>query len=75
VIGAPAKQPLNQLLSGILGARSAIIHRTVRSATGLSGETAEQQLSARQRSPTAMNSACQKSEGTGLSRVAPDYPV
>jgi hypothetical protein len=61
-------------------ARSAIIHRTVQCATGLSGEPAKQRLFARQRSTDRMNSAAQKSEqrsqmGTGLSGVAPDCPV
>jgi hypothetical protein len=54
-------------------ARCTIIHRTVRCATGLSGEPAEQRLLARQRSSTAMNNACQKSEQQ--SHRAPDCPV
>jgi hypothetical protein len=54
-------------------ARSTIIHRTVRCATELSGEPAEQRLPTSQRSPTAVNSACQKSERR--SQRAPDCPV
>jgi hypothetical protein len=64
---------MNQPLSGIPGARSAIIHRTVRCATGLSGEPAEQRLSTCQRMSAAMNSACQKSKRR--SQRALDCPV
>jgi hypothetical protein len=53
--------------------RSAIIHRTIRCATRLSGEPVEQRLPARQWSPAAVNSACQKSEHR--SQRTPDYPV
>jgi hypothetical protein len=61
----------------------AIIHRTVRCTTRLSSEPAEQRLSA----PTVDSAKCTvgysaaaevratKSEGTGLSGVAPDCPV
>jgi hypothetical protein len=45
--------------------------RTVWCATELSGEPAEQRLPTRQRSPTTVNSACQKSEH--ISQRAPDY--
>jgi hypothetical protein len=54
-------------------ARSTIIHRTVRCATKLSDEPAEQRLPACQRSPARMNSASQKSERR--SQRAPDCPV
>jgi hypothetical protein len=48
--GAPASRPPNQPLSGNSRAASAIIHRPVWCATGLSGEPAEQRLPARKRS-------------------------
>jgi hypothetical protein len=67
--------PLNQPLSGNSRAASAIIHRTVRCATGLSGEPAEQRLYAQQRPPATMNSGSKKSERNGLSGAAPDCPV
>jgi hypothetical protein len=59
-------------------ARSAIIHRIVRCATGLSGEPAEQRLSAPTvdsakatvRNSAAIESEAKKSEGTGLSGAA-----
>jgi hypothetical protein len=71
----------NQPLSGISAAPYAIIHRTVRCGTELSGEPAEQQLHAWQRSSDMMNSydqcrgtaaeaRAQKSEVTGLSGAA-----
>jgi hypothetical protein len=68
---------------GKMEARSAIIHRTFRCATGLSGELAQQRLSAPtvdSTKGTVLNSAtteseAQKSEGTGQSSAAPDYPV
>jgi hypothetical protein len=44
VSGAPGNQTPNCSPSGILGSRSAIIHRTVRCNTGLSGVPAEQRL-------------------------------
>jgi hypothetical protein len=50
LFGAPGQQPANQPLSGFFWACSTIIHWTVRCATGLSGELAEQQLPVRQRS-------------------------
>jgi hypothetical protein len=67
--GAPSNQPL----SGNSKAVSTIIHRTVWYATRLFGEPAEQRLSARQRSPAAVNSACQKTERR--SQKASDCPV
>jgi hypothetical protein len=78
-----ARYPANQPLSGFFWARSTIIHRIVRCATGLFGESAEQRLPARQRSTAQMNSGdqcrvevrVQMSEVTGLSGVAPDCPV
>jgi hypothetical protein len=54
-------------------ARSTIIHRAVRCATGLSGKPAEQRLLARQRLPSQRNNACQKSERR--SQRAPNCPV
>jgi hypothetical protein len=64
-------------------AASAIFHQTGRCATRLSGEPAEQRLTGangRLQKRSAVNSAsaevrAQKSEGTGLSGVAPDCPV
>jgi hypothetical protein len=71
-------------------AHSAIIHRTVRCATGLSDEPAEQRLPTHQRSTVQSYNAkqcrvrSQSTEvrghrtvrcGTGLSDVAPDCPV
>jgi hypothetical protein len=64
-------------------ARSTIIRRTVRCATGLSGVPAEQQLSAPTVDSAQMNSMLQcraevraaKLEGIGLSGVAPDCPM
>jgi hypothetical protein len=69
---------MNQPLSGIQWACSAIIHRTVRCAPDMSGEPAEQRLPAHQRSTANMNSDEQcrtevratKSEVTGLSDAA-----
>jgi hypothetical protein len=59
---------------------SAIIHRTVWCATGLSGAPAEQRLSARNGRLYKVNSAnsdvrAEGQWGTGLSGVTPDYPV
>jgi hypothetical protein len=51
-----ARTDSNQPLSGIQQACSAIIHRTLRCGTGLSGEPAEQRLPACQRSTAQMNS-------------------
>jgi hypothetical protein len=64
-------------------ARSAIIHRTVRCATGLSSEPAEQRLTSangRLQKTLCVNSAnvevrVQKLEGIGMSGVTPDCPV
>jgi hypothetical protein len=64
-------RPPNPPLSGILQARSTIIYRTVRCATGLSGEPAEQRLTganSRLQKCSAVNSAstevkAQMSEG------------
>jgi hypothetical protein len=44
VSGAPGNSTPNYSLSGILGSRSTIIHRTVQCSTGLSGVPAEQWL-------------------------------
>jgi hypothetical protein len=73
VSGAP--EPYNSEPATLrnLRARSTIIHRTVRCATELSGELAEQRLPARQRSSARMNSASQKSERR--SQRAPDCPM
>jgi hypothetical protein len=68
---------------GNLETRSAIIHRTVWCATGLSSEPAKQRLSTptvNSANATVRNSAksevrAQKSERTELSGVAPDGPV
>jgi hypothetical protein len=46
VSGAPGSSTPNYSASGIRGGRSAIIHRTVRCSTGLSGVPAEQRSSA-----------------------------
>jgi hypothetical protein len=58
-----ASQQMNRPLLGILQARSIIIHRTVRCATGLSGEPTEQWLPARQRLFRQMNSAATEVRG------------
>jgi hypothetical protein len=58
-----ARRPTNPPLSGILQARSTIIYRTVRCATGLSGEPAEQRLTGangRLQKRSAVNSASTK---------------
>jgi hypothetical protein len=63
--GAPASAPSNQPLSGNSRAVSAIIHRTVLCATGLSDEPAEQQLTAptvNSAKATERNSATTESE-------------
>ena len=81
--GAPGQAAANQPLLGFCWTCSTIIHRTIRCATGLSGEPAEQWLPVRQRSTAQRNSAeqcrdrvrAQKSEVTGLSGVEPDCPV
>jgi hypothetical protein len=77
------RQPTNQPLSGFGQARSTIIHRTVRCATGLLvSQQSNGSLRANGRlcRATILNSIvvdvrAQKSEGTGLSGVAPDCPV
>jgi hypothetical protein len=74
---------MNQPLSGIHQARSAIIHRNVRCAPDMSGEPSEQRslrVNGRLQKGTMMNSATQKSErrsqrSPDMSRVAPDRPV
>jgi hypothetical protein len=78
--GAPGPTESNKPHSGIPGAPFAIIHRTVRYATGLSGERAEQRLPMSQRSTAQMNSGeqCRAKVrghwtvwcGTGLSGAA-----
>jgi hypothetical protein len=67
-----ARRPANQPLSGFFWARSTIIHRTARCATGLSGEPAEQRLSARQQPTAQMNSSEQCRD---RSQRSPDCPV
>jgi hypothetical protein len=52
--GAPGQAPFKQATLGNSEARSAIIHRNVRCATGLSDEPVEQRLPAHQR-PTAQS--------------------
>jgi hypothetical protein len=73
--GARCTRPYNSKPATLENSRahSTIIHRTVRCATGLSDEPAEQRLPARQWSPARMNSASQKSERR--SQRAPDCPV
>jgi hypothetical protein len=77
---------LKLLSFGFSRRSSAIIHRTVQCATGLSGAPAGQRLSARNGRLCKVNSANQMSEhrskghrtircSTGLSGVAPDCPV
>jgi hypothetical protein len=94
--GAPDCSMCHRTVSGALGrtnsepatlgnsrARSAIIHQTVRCATGLSGEPVEQRLPAPMidsakaivSNSTAAEVRAAKPEGTGLSGVALDYPV
>ena len=69
-----ARAQSNQPLSGIPGTPSAIIHRTVRCATGLSGEPAEQRSTLQSKQcKSDVRAAGQR--GTGLSGVAPDCPV
>jgi hypothetical protein len=83
VPGVPGSYRVKPATLEKMEARSAIIHRIVRCATRLSGELAEQRLSA----PTvdsakaivhnsaATESEAKKSEGTRLYGVAPDCPV
>jgi hypothetical protein len=74
---------LKLLSFGISGRSSAIIHRTVRCATGLSGAPAEQRLlratvdsdSEQYRIVNAADVRAVGQRGTGLSVVAPDCPV
>jgi hypothetical protein len=73
VSGAPGPYDSKPTTLGNSRARSTIIHRTVRCATELYCEPAEQRLPVRQRSPAAVNSACQKSERR--SQKALDCPV
>jgi hypothetical protein len=81
--GAPGSYRVEPATLEKMEARSAIIHRTVRCATGLSGEPPEQRLPAPtvdSAKGTVHNSAAtelegQKSKGTGLSGVAQDCPV
>jgi hypothetical protein len=83
VSGAPGPYRVKSATLGKMEARSAIIHRTVRCATGLSGEPAEQRLSAPMvdsakatvHNNVATELEAQNSEGTGLSGVALDCPV
>jgi hypothetical protein len=83
VSGAPGPYRLEPATLEKLEARSAIIHRTVRCVTRLSGEPAKQWLPVHQRlsaKATVHNSAtteviAQKLEGTRLSGVAPECPM
>jgi hypothetical protein len=90
VSGAPGRIKSNLLASGIWGSHSAIIHRTVRCNTGLSGVLAEQRLlraNDRLQRTVKVNSArlrAQKSEQAPegasdseqvLSGAPPDCPV
>jgi hypothetical protein len=83
VSGAPGPYRVQAATLGFSQARSAIIHRTVRCATGLSGEPADNvylRATVDCKSTDEVNSAAAevrvaKSEGTGLSGVAPDCPV
>jgi hypothetical protein len=86
VSGAPGKNDFKLFTFGFPRRTSAIIHRSVWCATGLSGAPAEQRSSARNGRLCKANSANQmseqRSEGhrtvrcrTGLSGVAPDCPV
>jgi hypothetical protein len=73
VSGAPGPYSCQPATLGKMKAPSAIIHRTVRCATRLFDEPAEQRLSARNGRLCQMHSAAQKSEQQV--RRAPDYPV
>jgi hypothetical protein len=83
VSGAPGLYRVQAATLGFSQARSAIIHRTVRRATGLSGEPAGNgylRATVDYKSTDEGNSAAAevraaKSEGTGLSGVAPDCPM
>jgi hypothetical protein len=73
VSGAPGPYKCQPATLRKTEARSAIIHQTVRCATRLSGEPAEQRLSARNGRLCQINSATQKSEQQV--RGAPDCLV
>jgi hypothetical protein len=73
VSGAPGRIDFKLFTFGFPRRTSAIIHRTVRCATGLSGAPAEQRSSARNCGLCKVNSANQMSEQTV--RGAPDCPV
>jgi hypothetical protein len=73
VSGAPGKIDFKLFTFGFSRRTSAIIHRTVRCATGLSGAPAEQRLSARNGRLCKVNSGFQMSEQQV--RGAPDCPV
>jgi hypothetical protein len=81
--GAPGPYRVQAATLGFSQARSAIIHRTVRCATVLSGEPVGNDYLCGMvdcKSSDEVNSATAevrvtKSEGTGLSGVAPDCPV
>jgi hypothetical protein len=83
VSGAPGPYRVQTATLGFSHARSAIIHRTVRCATGLSGVPASNdylRATVDCKSTDDVNSAMvevrtAKSEGTRLSVVAPDFPV
>jgi hypothetical protein len=57
VFGAPGPHKIEPATLGKTKAHSAIIHRTIQCATGLSGEPAEQRLSARNSRLCQLNSA------------------
>jgi hypothetical protein len=83
VSGAPGPYKGQPTTLAKTQARSAIIHRTVRCATRLSGEPADNdylRATVEYKSTCHVNSAvaevrAAKSEGTGLFGVAPDYPM
>jgi hypothetical protein len=83
VSGAPGPYMVQAATLGFSQARSAIIHRTVQCATGLSGEPAGNgylRATVDCKSTNKVNSAVEevratKSEGTRLSGVAPDCLV
>jgi hypothetical protein len=68
--GAPGWPTVNRLLSGKRQRCTAIIHRTVRWCTGLSGEPKALAANSRSRDHCATRGPCQRSVGhTGLSGV------
>jgi hypothetical protein len=73
VSGAPGRINLQLFTFGFLRRSSAIIHRTVRCATRLSGAPVEQRLSTRNGRLCKVNSKIQMSEQRV--REAPDCPV